>query len=186
MAHCLTSVGHCGYFCSASMIWLWSSMSLMSWYSLCVLEAALSSGRISSSCCRCSKAWGAETMEEQAPLRSVLFGFFLVISSRKESPYVPSWWPAAQSCTWSSTSSGGTSWTLQEKHNNQLFKRYLFFKKPENSGLKNEFSSYSLHVALTWSHFPKQIWPLQLPFLPLFFWTVLNLCSPWTNTAASH
>lgn len=33
-------------------------MSLMSWYSRWVLEEALSSGRMSSSCCRCSKAWG--------------------------------------------------------------------------------------------------------------------------------
>lgn len=60
MAHCLTSVGHCGYFCRASMIWLWSSISLISWYSLWVLAAVLSTGRISSSCCRCSKAWGRE------------------------------------------------------------------------------------------------------------------------------
>lgn len=63
MAHCLTSVGHCGYFCRASMIWLWSSISLISWYSLWVLAAELSTGRISSSCCRCSKAWDGREVE---------------------------------------------------------------------------------------------------------------------------
>lgn len=66
MAHCLTSVGHCGYFCRASMIWVWSSVSLMSWYSLWTLAEEPSTGRISSSCCRCSNAYRREEIKGQS------------------------------------------------------------------------------------------------------------------------
>ncbi len=60
-AHCLTSVGHCGYLCSASITWPCSSISRISWYSRWTLHAPESTGRTSSSCSRCSNAWNTHT-----------------------------------------------------------------------------------------------------------------------------